>query len=515
MIATSLVHLARTQPHSDYCFAFIDISSAYDSIVHQDLFQTLTDMKFPNHAIAIVTAMLQGVAPVVKIEGMVSESFSMQKGLRQGCPMSPFLFNLIMAGFDAYIRQRCRGDGINLTPLHRVYSLLYADDIFMPARCRDGLLRMLEAANDYCKAHNLNISLEKSNVLYLGSSNGGIQCSFGEVKQAMCYKYLGILLSNNLHKSHKQRPRLQIGWGKAVALLKAAMSSGVMYNLQVARTLMLSVLMPTISYGAQFSALTPTLLLNPFANPLDKCFRWFYKRFMGLPATGTPNWLPLMMGGIWPIAYWVIKEAMSTWNEIRAMSVSSVHMAALLQLLYRLYAEHHTGWLHQLLSCWNEVSSDIHDKLLCLQQVGDHDVHQALEIWFLAMLSMQLGHPMDDQVSSHLSCVALSTWNGQFAPQHLALLSQHKSPHVISRLVHHCWPLQLHEHDVPMDERRCRFCGDDVESEWHVLLHCPILDLVRAQYPELDFSGTLQHLLAQSSSSRLVDYLLEVFHLLH
>ena len=76
-------------------------------------------------------------------------------------------------------------------------------------------------------------------------------------------------------------------------------------------------------------------------------------------------------------------------------------------------------------------------------------------------------------------------------------------------------PLLLHEHDVTMDERRCRFCGDDVESEWHVLMHCPILDLVRAQYPELDFSGTLQHLLAQSSSSRLVDYLLEVFHFLH
>ena len=66
-----------------------------------------------------------------------------------------------------------------------------------------------------------------------------------------------------------------------------------------------------------------------------------------------------------------------------------------------------------LLSCWHEVSSDIHDKLLCLQQVGNHDVHQALEIWFLTMLSMHLGHPMDDNVSSHFSCVALSTWNGQ------------------------------------------------------------------------------------------------------
>lgn len=54
-----------------------------------------------------------------------------------------------------------------------------------------------------------------------------------------------------------------------------------------------------------------------------------------------------------------------------------------------------------------------------------------------------------------------------------------------------------------------------VNPEWHVLLHCRILDLVRSQYPELDCSGTLQHLQAQSTSSRLVNYLLEVFHLVH
>lgn len=41
---------------------------------------------------------------------------------------------------------------------------------------------------------------------------------------------------------------------------------------------------------------------------------------------------------------------------------------------------------------------------------------------------------------------------------------------------------------------------------WHVRLW---------QYPELNFSGTLQHALAQSSSYRLVYYLLDVFRLPH
>ena len=189
-----------------------------------------------------------------------------------------------------------------------MYSILYADDIMMPARGKDSLRLMLEAANDYCFSRNLHISLEKSNVLYLGRDSGSILCSFGEVKQTAPYKYLGILLSKGLHKTAVQRPRLQIGWGKAVSFLKAALASGVMYNLKVARTLMLSVLMPTILYGAQFSALHPSFLLNPFGNPLDKCFRWFNKRFVGL-LPSAPNWTPLMIGGVWPMAYWIMKEA--------------------------------------------------------------------------------------------------------------------------------------------------------------------------------------------------------------
>ena len=135
---------------------------------------------------------------------------------------------------------------------------------------------------------------------------------------------------------------------------------------------------------------------------------------------------------------------------------------------------------------------------------------------FVNYSARSLGHPDDESVSSHLSTLALNTWDGQFKPHYLDLLSQTHLPHVMSRLVHHCWPLHLHDHDTAREDRLCRFCGEDVESEWHVLLHCPALDLVRSNFPDLDFTGSFQHLLAHSGqTSDLVDYLLKIFSLLH
>lgn len=101
--------------------------------------------------------------------------------------------------------------------------------------------------------------------------------------------------------------------------------------------------------------------------------------------------------------------------------VAVIIVAALVSLVRRDVS--HGMFTSRLLSCCHKVGWGIHDTLLCLQQIGELEVHKALEIWFLAMLYMHSGPFMDDNVSSHLSCVAWRTWNGQVAPQHLALLS--------------------------------------------------------------------------------------------
>lgn len=68
-------------------------------------------------------------------------------------------------------------------------------------------------------------------------------------------------------------------------------------------------------------------------------------------------------------------------------------------------------------------------------------------------------------------------------------------------LWHHCWLLRLFELGVDMDDELYRFYGENVELELHVLLHRPIVELVRPQCPELKFSWSLQHLLSPPSDS--------------
>ena len=51
----------------------------------------------------------------------------------------------------------------------------------------------------------------------------------------------------------------------------------------------------------------------------------------------------------------------------------------------------------------------------------------------LALSTTQLGHPDDESVSSHHFTLALNTWDGQFKPHYLYLLSQTHCPHVMSR----------------------------------------------------------------------------------
>lgn len=89
------------------------------------------------------------------------------------------------------------------------------------------------------------------------------------------------------------------------------------------------------------------------------------------------------------------------------MSASFVHVDATMHLLYQLHAEHHTGWFHEMPNCWQQVCPRTHDQLMHLHV--DHDLHAGLETWLVTSLTMQLGNPNDEHVSSYILCVALST----------------------------------------------------------------------------------------------------------
>ena len=73
----------------------VDFKKAFDSISHDKLWMTMMDMGYPLHLIDLLTKLYKKQLAKVKLTGTLSEWFRVKKGVRQGCVLSPYLFNIL------------------------------------------------------------------------------------------------------------------------------------------------------------------------------------------------------------------------------------------------------------------------------------------------------------------------------------------------------------------------------------------------------------------------------------
>jgi len=112
----------------------IDLSKAYDRISWIYLRLLLTHMGFSIGFINWIMGCISNVSFAVLINGAVSPFFHSQRGLRQGCPLSPNLFLLAAEGLSQLlISVKRRGDlkGIEIATNLFISHLLFVDDILL------------------------------------------------------------------------------------------------------------------------------------------------------------------------------------------------------------------------------------------------------------------------------------------------------------------------------------------------------------------------------------------------
>ena len=99
---------------------------------HNKLWKALKEMEIPDHLICLLRNLYAGQEATVKIRQGTTDWFKIEKGVRQGCILSPCLFNL----YAEYIMQNARLDeaqaGIKIAG-RNINSLRYADDITLMA----------------------------------------------------------------------------------------------------------------------------------------------------------------------------------------------------------------------------------------------------------------------------------------------------------------------------------------------------------------------------------------------
>ena len=173
--------------------ASVDLSKAFDRVEHDFLFKTLEGFGFGERMVGWIRCIYAEARSCVKINGVLTDSFRLERSVRQGCPLSPILYALSVEPMINMIRNDIGIKGIELEPGQIVKISSYADDTTIMVRDKGSIERALELIDTYGKAAGARVNIGKSEVMYIGNvERSGIGFRVREDCINMLGVYLGI-----------------------------------------------------------------------------------------------------------------------------------------------------------------------------------------------------------------------------------------------------------------------------------------------------------------------------------
>ena len=81
----------------DGCLLLVDLSAAFPSLSQSYLFEVMARQGVPAGFQTAVKRLYENNVQHIKLDGETSRSFTFHSGVRQGCPLSPYLFIIVMS----------------------------------------------------------------------------------------------------------------------------------------------------------------------------------------------------------------------------------------------------------------------------------------------------------------------------------------------------------------------------------------------------------------------------------
>jgi len=182
---------------------FIDFKKAFDSVWHDGLLLRLLQYNINGKFYKLIKHLYSNSSCYIKLGSRRTRTFQYSRGVRQGCILSPLLFNLYLNELSILLNQTARTDPIFLPNNTKLSSLLYADDLVLLSHSRQGLQNSINSVVNFCKEWQMNINEKKSKVMIFCKriSEKVKNCSFtlnnSQLQLVQNFTYFGVKLSHN------------------------------------------------------------------------------------------------------------------------------------------------------------------------------------------------------------------------------------------------------------------------------------------------------------------------------
>ena len=269
---------------------FIDFRKAFDTVWHDGLFHKLRKLGIQGNFLETLRNIYKNTQCAIKIDNQLTQFFPCKKGVRQGDPLSPTLFNLFLNDLFTQLRNgNC--DPVSLNNVDHINALAYADDIVLLSTSKEGLQRAINLTDKYCDMWRLKINKSKTKSMVFSRGNKKINTTFhvngAALENVKEFKYLGITVHK---KSCSFTPTLNHFKVKATRALYALRSKINFTNLPIKVALKLydAIIKPILLYGSE--------VWEPFLNQdnikwdqndIERTYLRFLKQTLGVNRSAT------------------------------------------------------------------------------------------------------------------------------------------------------------------------------------------------------------------------------------
>lgn len=191
----------------EICVAWLDMANAFGSVPHSHILGSLRLLGLPDPMLAVIQDLYTNATTRAMTPDGLTEPIPIESGVKQGCPLSPVIFDLAMEPLLRAILHKKESTGYRLHdhPPRAVTTniLAYADDLTLIARNEHAMQDLLDVAAEVASWSGLQFKPSKCASLHVGRRRNGKQSTLGTrftIEESMMtalsdgqhYRHLGV-----------------------------------------------------------------------------------------------------------------------------------------------------------------------------------------------------------------------------------------------------------------------------------------------------------------------------------
>ena len=229
---------------------FIDYKKAFDRVFHMKLIDALNKLEIDGKDLTLIKNLYWNQTASIRTEDGYSGSFPIKRGVRQGCVLSPHLFNVYT---DIIFRDFEDIPGVSLSGEY-INNLRYADDTVLIAESEEELQKLVDAVKEGSRVYGLEMNTKKTKTMIVRrDSNDGsrvnIKVDGVTLEQVESYQYLGQIITEDGRCEKEIRRRIGIAKTNFLKMKDVLITKKL--SMEIRKKILHCYIMSTLMYAAE------------------------------------------------------------------------------------------------------------------------------------------------------------------------------------------------------------------------------------------------------------------------